>query len=100
MSICMSVCIYRCIRESAQELGSSVTFMAKPIHNDVGSGCHVHINLDLAPDIINKHYPKPSNTSSNEHGDKATIHRVMKTKNAFCMSNDDVIRQVLASRSM
>jgi glutamine synthetase len=39
--------IYKqCIKEIADKLGHSVTFMAKPHTNQSGSSCHIHINLD------------------------------------------------------
>lgn len=38
--------IYKqCLKETAQKMGISVTFMAKPHVDQSGSGCHLHINL-------------------------------------------------------
>ncbi len=34
-----------CLKETADKLGGSVTFMAKPYEDATGSGCHIHINL-------------------------------------------------------
>lgn len=35
----------QCVKEIAQQLGQSVTFMAKPYTDATGSGCHVHLSL-------------------------------------------------------
>lgn len=35
----------QCCKEIADQLGISVTFMAKPHHTDVGSSCHIHLSL-------------------------------------------------------
>eukprot|EP00744_Colponema_vietnamica_P014537 GILI01020347.1.p1 GENE.GILI01020347.1~~GILI01020347.1.p1 ORF type:complete len:506 (-),score=117.38 GILI01020347.1:157-1542(-) len=35
----------QCIREVADSQGVSVTFMAKPHHDQAGSSCHVHLSL-------------------------------------------------------
>lgn len=43
--------IYKqCLKEIADELGISVTFMAKPFSDDPGSGCHLHLSLTNAVD--------------------------------------------------
>lgn len=39
-------CIYKqCAKELADQLGLSVTFMAKPAANQAGSSCHLHLSL-------------------------------------------------------
>ena len=39
-------CIYKqCAKELADQLGMSVTFMAKPASDQAGSSCHLHISL-------------------------------------------------------
>ena len=35
----------QCMREIADDLGISITFMAKPHDNDSGSSCHIHLSL-------------------------------------------------------
>ena len=38
--------IYKqCLKEVADQLGISVTFMAKPAQGQAGSGCHIHLSL-------------------------------------------------------
>jgi len=38
----------QCFKEVAESLGKSVTFMAKPHHDEAGSSCHIHLNLTFA----------------------------------------------------
>jgi glutamine synthetase len=39
-------CVYKqCLKEVADQLGTSVTFMAKPAHDQAGSSCHIHMSL-------------------------------------------------------
>jgi glutamine synthetase len=35
----------QCLKEVAEQLGASVTFMSKPYSNTTGSGCHIHLSL-------------------------------------------------------
>jgi glutamine synthetase len=35
----------QCLKETADRLGQSVTFMAKPFKGQAGSSCHVHLSL-------------------------------------------------------
>jgi glutamine synthetase len=35
-------------QEVAEVQGKSVTFMAKPHHDEAGSSCHIHLNLTSA----------------------------------------------------
>jgi glutamine synthetase len=35
----------QCLKEIADQLGISVTFMAKPAQGQAGSGCHIHLSL-------------------------------------------------------
>lgn len=35
----------QCLKELAEQLGISVTFMAKPAQGQAGSGCHIHLSL-------------------------------------------------------
>lgn len=35
----------QCLKEIADELGYSVTFMAKPLSGQAGSSCHIHLSL-------------------------------------------------------
>ncbi len=35
----------QCVKETAEKLGMSVTFMAKPTADGAGSSCHVHLSL-------------------------------------------------------
>eukprot|EP00455_Lapot_gusevi_P027218 TRINITY_DN287_c0_g1_i5.p1 TRINITY_DN287_c0_g1~~TRINITY_DN287_c0_g1_i5.p1 ORF type:complete len:525 (+),score=211.83 TRINITY_DN287_c0_g1_i5:46-1575(+) len=35
----------QCLKEVADKIGYSVTFMAKPFHDNTGSGCHIHLSL-------------------------------------------------------
>jgi glutamine synthetase len=35
----------QCLKEIAEQLGVSVTFMAKFAHGQAGSGCHIHLSL-------------------------------------------------------
>lgn len=38
--------IYKqCLKEIADSMGCSVTFMAKPYTEATGSGCHIHLSL-------------------------------------------------------
>ncbi|MGH2618330.1 MAG: glutamine synthetase family protein, partial [Thermomicrobiales bacterium] len=38
--------IYKaCVKELAQQAGMAVTFMARPVADDLGSSCHVHVSL-------------------------------------------------------
>jgi glutamine synthetase len=34
----------QCMKEIALARGQSITFMAKPFHDDAGSSCHIHLN--------------------------------------------------------
>jgi len=46
--------IYKqCLKEIADELGISVTFMAKPFSDNPGSGCHLHLSVTNAADGTN-----------------------------------------------
>jgi len=38
----------QCFKEVAEAQGKSVTFMAKPHHDEAGSSCHIHLNLTSA----------------------------------------------------
>ncbi len=39
-------CVYKqCLKEVADQLGMSVTFMAKPAAEQAGSSCHIHMSL-------------------------------------------------------
>ena len=35
----------QCLKEIADQMGWSITFMAKPYHEVTGSGCHIHLSL-------------------------------------------------------
>jgi glutamine synthetase len=35
----------QCMKEIAEQMGISITFMAKPAQGQAGSGCHVHLSL-------------------------------------------------------
>mmetsp|Transcript_12962 Transcript_12962/g.14873 ORF Transcript_12962/g.14873 Transcript_12962/m.14873 type:complete len:497 (-) Transcript_12962:253-1743(-) len=35
----------QCLKEIADEMGMSITFMAKPTHEDAGSSCHIHLSI-------------------------------------------------------
>ncbi|UJR07355.1 hypothetical protein I4U23_011641 [Adineta vaga] len=35
----------QCLKEIADQLNMSITFMAKPFPDEIGSGCHVHLSL-------------------------------------------------------
>lgn len=35
----------QCLKEVADQLGMSVTFMAKPFTDATGSGCHIHMSI-------------------------------------------------------
>ncbi|MGI9611132.1 MAG: glutamine synthetase family protein, partial [Acidimicrobiia bacterium] len=39
------VLMKQCMKETADALGMSVTFMAKPHANEAGSSCHIHLSL-------------------------------------------------------
>ena len=43
----------QCLKEIADELGISVTFMAKPFTNVSGSGCHLHLSMTNTTDGTN-----------------------------------------------
>jgi glutamine synthetase len=43
----------QCLKEIADELGISVTFMAKPFTNVLGSGCHLHLSMTNTTDGTN-----------------------------------------------
>jgi len=38
----------QCLREVAEQMGMTATFMAKPYTHEAGSGCHVHLSLHEA----------------------------------------------------
>mmetsp|Transcript_506 Transcript_506/g.677 ORF Transcript_506/g.677 Transcript_506/m.677 type:complete len:502 (+) Transcript_506:115-1620(+) len=35
----------QCMKEVADQMGMSITFMAKPTHEDAGSSCHIHLSI-------------------------------------------------------
>ncbi|MBT8216639.1 MAG: glutamine synthetase [Acidimicrobiia bacterium] len=39
------VVLKQCLKETAESLGMSVTFMAKPFTDEAGSSCHLHLSL-------------------------------------------------------
>ena len=43
----------QCLKEVADQLGASVTFMAKPYSNTTGSGCHIHLSMNRKSDSKN-----------------------------------------------
>lgn len=46
LGMCDRHIVYKqCLKEVADQLECSVTFMAKPFHDTTGSGCHIHISL-------------------------------------------------------
>lgn len=63
--------IYKqCLKEIAEKMGISVTFMPKPLQNQSGSGCHIHLSV-LNRDGSNAFYvPGGSGTQGAEEYDK------------------------------
>ena len=59
--------IYKqCLKEVADQLGVSVTFMAKPFTDAIGSGCHIHLSMTHAGNGRNAFVSNDNSCNTNE----------------------------------
>ncbi|CAF1431306.1 unnamed protein product [Rotaria sordida] len=57
----------QCLKEVADQLGASVTFMAKPFSDTAGNGCHIHLSIVNVNDGKNAFITDGNGTDSNEN---------------------------------
>ncbi|CAF5021812.1 unnamed protein product, partial [Rotaria sp. Silwood1] len=56
----------QCLKEVGDQLDASVTFMAKPFIDTVGSGCHIHLSMVNVSDGKNAFTADGNSTDSND----------------------------------